>query len=79
MHLHCHTSGLVFWTYLKKQNETKKQTETKTTRQYLYNKVSIYILGKTNEVFMVGVDVRNLDINQQQHLLKEMGDKKQSE
>lgn len=60
-------------------NLLKKQTETKNTRQYLYNKVSIYILGKTNEVFMVGVDVRNLDINQQQHLLKEMGEKKQGE
>lgn len=35
----------------------------------------MYILCKANEVFMVGVDVRNLDINQQQHLLGETGDK----
>lgn len=35
----------------------------------------MYILCKANEVFMVGVDVRNLDIDQQQHLLGETGDK----
>lgn len=36
----------------------------------------MYILCKANEVFMVGVDVRNLDINQQQHLLGETADQK---
>lgn len=38
--------------------------------QRLYNKVSLYVLCKANEIFMVGVNVRDLDINQQQHLLE---------
>ena len=42
----------------------------------LYNKVSMYILCKANEVFVVGVDVRNLDVNQQQHLSGETVEQK---
>lgn len=42
--------------------------------QCLYNKISMYLLCKANEVFMVGVDIRNLDINEQQHLLWETGE-----
>jgi len=36
----------------------------------------MYILCKANEVFVVGVDVRNLDVNQQQHLSGETVEQK---
>lgn len=30
--------------------------------------VAIHLLGKADEIFVVGVDVGDLDVNQQQHL-----------
>lgn len=72
LHTHVTIQDLCF-ELSKKPNKTKTKQK---TWKCLYNKVSIYILCKANEVFVVGVDVRNLDINQQQHLLRETDQKK---
>lgn len=54
-HLH-HSKCFRLFFFLKISNKRKLAA-------CLYNKVSVYILCKANEVFMVGIDVRYLDIN----------------